>query len=693
MPDEPTDKPNAETLSLKRQLGKYELTRHLASGGMGDIYLARERGLAGVSRTVVVKKLKPELATEPDQVALFIDEARIATQLAHPNIVHVYEFGVEADAYYLAMEYVDGPTLAHLCERAIRRDVDIPRQVSVHVVAEVARALDYAHNAKDPADKPLNIVHRDVSPQNVLISAHGDVKLLDFGIARSTIRLQQTQAGVLRGKFSYMSPEHIAQKPIDARSDVFSAGIVLWETTLRCRLFSGDTGMETLQMVREGHVPRPRTLDPNYPVDLEAIVMAALERDPSRRFQTAGAFASALRTVLASYPPVEKEQIGLLVKQLFPGGEYVAPTLGSSERVTEPLSEISTRPARASRFAQVDSADASPDDMLTVPGHRPGSRSQGSFPGNTAAQQEPSPSDTIRDQSGRFAPGMILGGRYEIREFFGAGAMGETYAALDLPVAQEVALKFVHPALPEEPAMLKALRNELRLTQQVTHPNLARIYSLVESDGHIFLVTQLVRGRPLAEEIDGRPMELERCVAVLDDLLAGLAAAHRCLVLHRNIKPSNVILRDGNGGAVLMDFGMARFHEVSGATRLSSHNPLRRIADADAIILGTPSNAELGGTPGYIAPEILKGKRAGIPADLYSLGVVLFEMLVGRPPFSANTPLELLIRHLREPLPDVAELRPDAPPVILEIANRLLAKDPTERYSSAEEARAALQPR
>jgi len=693
MPEEPPDEPDNETLSLKRQLGKYELTRHLAGGGMGDIYLARELGLAGVSRAVVVKKLKPELATDPAQVALFIDEARIATQLAHPNIVHVYEFGAEENAYFLAMEYVEGPTLAHLCERAIRDDVELPRQIAMHIVAEVARALDYAHNAKDPAGAPLNIIHRDVSPQNVLVSAHGDVKLLDFGIARSSIRLQTTQAGVLRGKFAYMSPEHIAQQPIDRRSDVFSAGIVLWETTLRCRLFSGDTGMETLQAVREGHVPRPRTLDPNYPVDLEALVMAALERDPTRRFQTAGAFASALRAVLSSYPPVEKDQIGTLVTRLFPGGEYVAPTLDAAERVTEPVSEMSTRPTHATRTARPSSGTSSPDELLTVPGHRAGMPITGSSAESPPGQDEIDPSDTVRDQASRFAPGMILGGRYEILEFLGAGAMGEAYAAMDLPVEQEVALKLVHPALPDAPAMIRALRNELRLTQQVTHPNLGRTYSLAESDGHIFIVMELVRGRPLSDEIGGGPMEIERCVAIVRDLLDALDAAHRCLVLHRNIKPSNVVLRDADGRAVLMDFGIARFHEVSGATRLSSRNPIRRVCDADAVILGNPTNAELGGTPGYIAPEILQGKRAGVPSDLYSLGVVLFQMLVGRPPFASDTPLELLIKHMREPAPNLAELRPDAPPALLDTATRLLAKDPAERFASAVEARAALESR
>ncbi len=317
------------------RLGRYDLLRRLAVGGMGEIFLARERGVAGVDRLVVVKLLLAELAEERAHVALFIDEARIAMQLAHPNIVQVYEFGEQDGVYFLAMEYVPGQNLARVCERAARNNVPYPRHSAVHVVAQIARGLHYAHEATDSHGNSMGIVHRDISPHNALISIRGDIKLLDFGIAQASIRRQRTQTGVLRGKFGYMSPEQVEQAELDPRSDVFCAGIVLWETTLMRRLFRGASELETIKLVASCRVPAPRSIDPSYPEDLEAVVLTALAKHPDERFQSAGAMAAALRNTLKRQPQVEQEKLGKLVTTLFP--ETMPDDLKEVARITAPF--------------------------------------------------------------------------------------------------------------------------------------------------------------------------------------------------------------------------------------------------------------------------------------------------------------------------------------------------------------------
>lgn len=329
------------------QLGRYELVRRLAAGGMGEVFLARERNVAGVQRVVVVKLLLPELAEDPACVAMFIDEARTAIQLVHPNIVSVYEFGQEHDTYFLAMEYVAGQNLARLCQRAASQRVGYPRNFAVHVVAEMAAGLHYAHNACDAKGTPMELVHRDVSPHNVLISSHGHVKLLDFGIARSAARVHRTQTGTLRGKLAYMSPEQAEQRELDARSDVFCAGIVLWETTLMKRLFDAPSELAIISRVTACEVPPPRDLDPAYPEELQAVVMTALARDPTQRFASAGELAAALREVLARMPRVETAELGALVTRLFPNdvAQGARDTAAATAEHEQPRATLSMPPS------------------------------------------------------------------------------------------------------------------------------------------------------------------------------------------------------------------------------------------------------------------------------------------------------------------------------------------------------------
>jgi tetratricopeptide (TPR) repeat protein len=265
----------------------YTPIERLAIGGMGEIFLARETGFAGFERLVVIKRLLPELAARREHTEMFLDEARIVANLSHPNIVQVHDLGCDEQGFYIAMEYVPGGDLAQLVDRLAARQEVLPRDLAIYVVAELARALAFAHSARDANGEPLAIVHRDVSPHNVLLSRHGDVKLMDFGIAKAANALHRTTTGTLRGKYGYMAPEVLyrgpARPPIDGRADVFAAGVMLWELTLGRRLRESCDELEALEGARSGLVPAPESIDPAYPEQLSAVVRRAVARDPAER--------------------------------------------------------------------------------------------------------------------------------------------------------------------------------------------------------------------------------------------------------------------------------------------------------------------------------------------------------------------------------------------------------------------------
>jgi serine/threonine protein kinase len=274
---------------LPEQFGRYSLLGHLATGGMAEVWLARQLGIQGFEKIVVIKRARPEL-TDEETTQFFLDEARLVATLEHPNIAQVYEIGVVNGSYFFVMEYVDGADLRRLIETAIAKRHPISLADALYIISHVCTALHYAHEKHDIEGRPLQIIHRDVSPSNVLISHDGAIKVCDFGIAKAhNRRSEHTQSGVLKGKFSYMSPEQCQSKPLDRRSDVFSIGILLYELSTLSKLFRSTSDFALLQKIVEEPIPRPSSRVPNYPHDLEAIVMKALAKSPAERYQTAQA--------------------------------------------------------------------------------------------------------------------------------------------------------------------------------------------------------------------------------------------------------------------------------------------------------------------------------------------------------------------------------------------------------------------
>lgn len=289
---------------MERQFGPYRLVRQVAVGGMAEIHLAKARGIAGFEKYVALKMIHPNFAEDEQFIEMLVDEAKIAVQLTHHNIAQTFDLGRVGDTYYISMEYVDGADLYKVLRRASEQDIEFPLDVCAFIAKEVASGLDYAHRKRDVAGQPLGIVHRDVSPQNVLVSYAGEVKLVDFGIAKATMKVKQTAAGVIKGKYYYMSPEQASGGRVDARSDIFSAGIVLYEMLTGQMLYLEEDLHRLLDMVRRADIAPPSKLRRGIPPQLERIVMHALAKTPPDRYQSGADMASDLERFLHAYSPV-----------------------------------------------------------------------------------------------------------------------------------------------------------------------------------------------------------------------------------------------------------------------------------------------------------------------------------------------------------------------------------------------------
>jgi len=282
------------TSEADRHLDRFELIAEIASGGMATVYLARLSGVGGFQRFVAIKRLHPHLANDQEFVQMFLDEARLAARLHHPNVVPILEIGMSQQGYYLVMEYVEGDTLARILARSAQAGRMLPPQVSLRVCLDSLQGLHVAHEMKDDDGQPLNIVHRDVSPQNILIGMDGSARITDFGVARATTRLSTTRTGQLKGKLAYMAPEQAKGGQVDRRADVFAMGIVIWECLAQKRLFKGEGEADTLNRVLYEPIPSLKQANPDVPDALETVVMKALDRDPAKRYATASDLADAL---------------------------------------------------------------------------------------------------------------------------------------------------------------------------------------------------------------------------------------------------------------------------------------------------------------------------------------------------------------------------------------------------------------
>ena len=298
--------------------GKYQLFASLGRGGMADVFLAVSRGPMGFNKLVVIKRLRPALAEEAAFRQMFLDEARLAARLNHPNVVHTYEVGEHHGIYFIAMEYLEGQSLNKVIKEAVKRGDRIDPMYCARIVADAVAGLHHAHELRDYDGRPLNIIHRDVSPHNIFATYDGHVKLVDFGIAKAALSSTETEVGVLKGKVAYMAPEQAMGGPIDARADLFAMGIVLWELLTQQRLMTGDSAANTLHRLMNLSIPRVSSVMPGIDPHLDAIVAKALEKEPDRRFQSGAEMRDALEGWIGSTGRlVKQDDVGRVIGNMF----------------------------------------------------------------------------------------------------------------------------------------------------------------------------------------------------------------------------------------------------------------------------------------------------------------------------------------------------------------------------------------
>ncbi len=340
-----------------RPFGKYFLVRKLAEGGMAEIFLAKQVGVEGFEKNVVIKRMLQHLSSVTDFVNMFLDEARLATRLAHPNIVQINDLGHADGCYYISMEYLAGEDFSTLLRTSARRREYVPLNVSLKVLAEAAHGLHYAHEFTDAKGNPMNVVHRDISPSNIFISYTGQVKVLDFGIARAESRVTNTTAGIVKGKYQYMSPEQARSGQVDRRADIYSLGVSLYEACTNTRPFARDNDLAILNAVLNNDYKSPHEARPDLPEEVERIIVKALAPEVADRYQTAAEFARDLEIYLQAHTSVEGGMGMAAFMTAFFGPDRV-----KSKTRIDSLSELATKGVDVPGFSNPLAPKTDPGD-------------------------------------------------------------------------------------------------------------------------------------------------------------------------------------------------------------------------------------------------------------------------------------------------------------------------------------------
>ncbi len=560
---------------------RYEILKQLGEGGMGAVYKARDHEL---DRLVALKVIRPELAGHPDILRRFKQELILARQVTHKNVVRIFDLGSADGRKFITMDYIEGRDLKSLL---VERGKLPPAEV-VPIFQQICRGLEAAHVE--------GVVHRDLKPQNIMLDGSGRVWLMDIGLARSMEMSGLTRTGVLMGTPDYMSPELARAVKVDARSDLFSLGIIVYEMLVGQLPFQADTLMAKL-LLRVQQKAKPITdIDPSIPAPLAAVVSKCLEPDVTKRYQT-------IREIL---------------DDLSGTGQATRSQISSSPQITNSGQTAS---------------------------------------GTSAAQSLISLTD--------LGPGSQFGPRYRIESEIGEGGMGKVYKAYDSDLDRIVALKLVRPELAKDASSLLRFKQELLLASRISHRNVLRIHDLGDVGGVKFISMAYIQGMDLADLIakTGK-LQTERVVNIAKQLAGALEAAHAEGVVHRDLKPRNVLITVEDH-VFVSDFGLAK--------------------SLDAETTAMTRAGEVLGTPRYMSPEQAESKAADHRSDLYSVGVILYEMATGEVPFTGESSLQVMFQHVQQAPKDPRLVNPDTPEFLASIILKCLEKDPACRYQSATE--------
>jgi serine/threonine protein kinase len=603
---------------------RYVLLKELGRGGMGRVFMALT-GQAGVERVCALKILRSFQAGRhaEDMTQRFLDEAKVVTKLSHENLVYVFDFGVHDRQGYLAMEYVQGKTFTEAWNRCAVKHTGFPSGVAIHLIAELVAALGYAHRLEG-----MNLVHRDISPSNLMLTYTGGVKLIDFGLAQWNDKVAQTAAGTNWGKISYMSPEQYLGKPVDHRSDLFSAGIILWELLTGRQLFPATQSRQASQKV-----PPPSTLNEALSAKLDEVVGRALAFNPADRFATGEEMSAAL---VAEMP---RDGGGKLAAAAFLTQLFDAEIRAETAEQRDLLQRVSALGNQVPVLESGDSAISDNDPLI----------------------------------------GKVLGDRYHVRRRIGEGAMGRVYEGHHTGIGKRVAIKVPRHVERRKSELARRFQREALAPSQIGHPNVVDVTDCgTTEDGDYFFVMEFVDGVDLEALIrrDGA-MAVERTLLVGVQMCRALEAAHRAGIIHRDLKPSNVMLvrpSDEQGDLVkVLDFGVAKFLRDEGGPNLT-------VPDAAV------------GTPRFMAPEQIGGSGVvDFRADIYALGGLLYFMLSGgHSPIEGSNVQNVWQRKLTEDPTPLHHYRSDLPDDLEALIMKCLARDAARRPASAEDLKKLL---
>ncbi len=619
--------------SLPRPFGRLTLLKLLARGGMGEVYLAVSGAIEGAERPCVVKLIRRDHAEDPSFVARFLDETRVQAQLDHPGVARALEAATGDDGQpYVVVEYIEGTAVSDVRARAVQAGERLAWSDAVALGALVCEALAHVHERTDARGNPLNIVHRDLSPQNVMLGFDGGVRLIDFGTARAENRRCHTVAGVVYAKPGYVAPEVANGVPGGAQADLYALGVMLWELCAGRRFLQGDAG-EHLAAVGADRRPLPPVAAlAGAPPELDEALARLTAFSPKRRTGSAREALGELRGLLglAAGPEGAQARLAVLMGRLYPSEP------GRSRSEFERLVALARR-----------------------------LRAEASTP-RAKTPRAPAADDRL--------PGTA----YRLVRKVDEGAVGVVYEAEHVELGQRMALKVLGAAALERADAAMRFRREARAMSRLTHPQVVRLFDFGKAaDGRLFLAMEFVEGETLERRLarEGGP-GLTPSLRLAAEAARVLAAVHRAGVVHRDVKPTNLLLTER--GLKLADFGVA---QVEGQ-------------DGPADETGATTRALcLFGTPEYMAPEQAEGDPVDGRADVYALGVVLYEMLTGALPFRGRSQVAILQAKRRGELELPSARAPERklPREIDALVAKALAVDPAERYASADAFAAELE--
>jgi serine/threonine protein kinase len=663
-----------------RSFGGYVLVKPLARGGMGALYLALH-GRRGMEKLCVVKTALPHLI-EKGYLQRFKDEAKVVVRLSHGNLVGVFDAGQVKGEIYLGMDFIEGKDLRAVWNRCAQKGVAFPLPVAVQIVKELVRGLGYAHSFEG-----LKLVHRDVSPPNVLLSYSGEIKLTDFGLATSTLKLEKTAPGVVYGKVSYMSPEQARGESLDGRTDLYAAAVILWELLTGRQLFAPATRVagdgpqdDLLERVRQPRVVPPSQKASRVPRELDLLVLKALAPRPEDRFQSGEEFRSELAAFLAkNAPAMDGHQVARFLRELY--SDIMAKERAErQELIREGAALLETFSGVGSEFISVPPSDARVDGPAERIATAPLGRAEG-----VEGALTPKPLE-----EGSRMVGALLSGRYQIKRLCGEGGMGRVYEAEHIEIGKRVAIKVLHPAYSRTPDLVERFRREARAASRIEHPNVVNVTDFGTTlDGSLFFVMEYIEGIELGLLIHREgPLATARVLHIAEQMCEALQAAHGVGVIHRDLKPENILLL-GPGGAnrtgtstqsspgmevreasefvKVLDFGIAKSAEVE------DHPKYGKRLTRPGVAMGTPE---------YMAPEQAAGHPADPRSDIYAVGSIMYEMLTGTAPYEGDNVMEVLHKKANEPPRPLAELRLGLPPAIVALVERAMARSPDDRPQS-----------